>query len=69
MRTSAEAGASAKDIADFASRFKEGTRIDHKMFGGGTVIEKEGDIVSVKLDNGETKKLSLKFLLERGLLK
>lgn len=69
VRTSAEAGASAKDIADFASRFKEGTRIDHKMFGGGTVIEKEDDIVSVKLDNGETKKLSLKFLLERGLLK
>lgn len=65
----AEASFSKKEYEDFCAKFVRGARICHKIFGEGKVISREEDIVSVLFDNGEVKKLSVKFLLERGLLR
>ena len=64
-----EAAFSKKDYDDFCARFSKGEELFHKMFGHGRVISREDDIVKVIFDSGSVKKLSLKFLLERGLLK
>jgi len=37
----------------------EGTRIEHKTIGLGTVLHRSGDVVEVKFDAGSTKKLAL----------
>ncbi len=67
--SASEAAFSPKEYEDFCNRFYKGVDISHKMFGHGKVISREDDIVNVIFDSGSVKKLSLKFLLERGLLK
>ncbi len=68
-KSAREAAFSQKDYDDFCARFCKGVELSHKMFGLGKVISREDDIVNVIFDSGSVKKLSLKFLLERELLK
>ena len=37
----------------------EGTRIEHKSLGRGTVLKRSGDVIEVKFDAGATKRLAL----------
>lgn len=37
----------------------EGTKIEHRTLGTGTVMHRSGDIVEVRFDNGQTKRLAL----------
>ena len=67
--SASEAAFSKKEYEDFCDRFYKGVAISHKIFGRGKVISREDDIVNVIFDSGAVKKLSLRFLLERGLLK
>lgn len=67
--SASDATFSKKDYENFCAKFSKGTRICHKMFGAGKVISYEKDIISVLFDSGDVKKLSLKFLLERRLLR
>jgi len=67
--STSEAAISQKEYEEFSSRFYKGVDVYHKIFGHGRVISREGDIVNVIFDSGSVKKLSLKFLLERGILK
>lgn len=45
--------------------FKEGSVINHKRFGTGTIIEKEGEIVTIQFEN-ETKRISLRITVLNG---
>ncbi|MEQ1849317.1 MAG: UvrD-helicase domain-containing protein [Candidatus Peribacteraceae bacterium] len=38
---------------------EEGTRIEHKTLGIGTVLRRSGDVIDVKFDAGQTKKLAV----------
>ena len=40
---------------------KEGERVIHKNFGSGEVLEKQGDIVTIKFDDGKRMKFMLKY--------
>ena len=45
--------------------FKEGSVINHKRFGTGTIIEKEGEIATIQFEN-ETKRISLRITVLTG---
>lgn len=47
---------------------KIGTKIDHKKFGTGVVVEADATYVSVRFDNGKIMKFNISFCLEKGLL-
>ena len=46
-----------------------GSRVVHKSFGPGTVLDISGDIITVDFDNEGTRRLSLSVSLRAGLLK
>ena len=47
-----------------------GTRVEHKVYGAGTVLATKEDSVRVSFDgNGETRLLNLTYCMENGLLR
>ena len=49
--------------------FRAGQRIKHKKYGTGTVVQIDGDKVTLRFDkNPRTKIFSLRFLTEQGMI-
>jgi len=46
-------------MSDTEEEIEEHTRIDHRTLGAGTVLSRKGDILEVRFDSGQTKKLAL----------
>lgn len=62
-------GFSPQEISDeFIKRCEVGRQINHKQFGAGTVISKNGDIITVSFAEASTKKLSIQTLFSQKLL-
>ncbi len=59
----------AKPGAGTLERFAVGCAVTHKLFGAGTITEKTGDFVTIQLETGDTKKLSLTVALQAEALK
>lgn len=59
---------SVKGLEAFEEKCDIGCRINHRLFGDGTVISKNGDIITVSFSSGETKKLSVSTLFSQRLL-
>ena len=45
-----------------------GYAINHKVFGRGRILSRDGELISVRFDNGDIKKLSLGILVSQGLI-
>lgn len=58
---------SAEDYEEFCSSIRVSQKVSHKKYGPGVVQYKHGDIVTVLFAEGE-KKLSMRMLMEKGLL-
>lgn len=58
---------SAEGYEDFCGSIRVSQKISHKKYGPGVVQYKHGDIVTVLFAEGE-KKLSMRMLMEKGLL-
>ena len=56
-----------KEISEFTSMLTIGEELCHRAFGTGTLVNKEGDIITVRFASGE-RKLSVRMLLEMNLL-
>ncbi len=48
--------------------FNIGTVINHRVFGRGRILSRDGELISVRFDNGTIKKLSLAILIDQGLI-
>ncbi|MBQ3183800.1 MAG: ATP-dependent helicase [Clostridia bacterium] len=48
--------------------FNIGTVINHRVFGRGMILSRDGELISVRFDNGTIKKLSLAILIDQGLI-
>ena len=49
--------------------FRPGQRIRHKKYGEGTIVNIDGDKITLRFDKGGRKKIfSLQFLTEQGLI-
>lgn len=59
---------SVKGLEAFEEKCDIGCQINHRLFGYGTVISKNGDIITVSFSSGETKKLSVSTLFSQRLL-
>ncbi len=46
-------------MSDTEHTIEDGTRIEHRTLGTGTVLSRRGDVVEVQFDSGTTKKLAL----------
>ena len=55
------------DFVTFCKRYVEGSRIIHKKYGEGTVVEKNADMVSIRFGDGAPRKFSLVVLYEKTL--
>ncbi len=53
---------------DRYTAFEVGTTINHRVFGHGRVLSRDGELISVRFDNGQIKKLSLTILIEQELI-
>ena len=56
-----------REIAEFTNNLTIGEDLHHRAFGKGTLVGKDGDIITVKFAGGE-RKLSVRMLLEMNLL-
>lgn len=54
--------------ADRFTDFNVGTIINHRVFGRGRILSRDGELISVRFDNGDIKKLSLGILISQGLI-
>lgn len=54
----------SQDITWIAKDYIPGVRVSHKSFGSGRLIDKKGDIVIVRLDDGTEKRFSLTATLQ-----
>lgn len=50
------------------ARYKEYSVIEHRVFGRGTILSRDGDLITVSFGGGKTKKLSLSILIDKGLI-
>ena len=65
-QASARASTAAQAVL---ARIEPGSRIRHRLFGGGIVRKVEGDSVTIRFDNADTdKKFGLRLSLEKGYL-
>ncbi len=55
-------------IVDKYTSFEVGTIIRHRAFGRGRILSRDGELISVRFDNGTIKKLSLAILIAQGLI-
>ena len=55
------------DFVTFCKRYTVGSRIMHKKYGEGTVVEKNADMVTIRFGNGNPRKFSLSVLYEKTL--
>ena len=55
------------ELAEFTKALTIGEEVNHRAFGKGTLMGKDGDIITVKFAGGE-RKLSVRMLLEMNLL-
>ncbi len=60
--------ASADGLGAFRKALKTGCLVRHRIFGDGTVISENGDIITVSFSCGETKKFSAGALFSQRLL-
>ncbi len=59
----------AQDYKKFEKRMSPNAIITHKTFGKGVISNRAGDIVTVRFEQGDTKKLSIKSLYSFNLIK
>ena len=57
-----------ESFESFCRRCGNGAIVQHKVFGKGTVLSNDGEILTVRFAEGTTKRLSLKFLYSESLL-
>ena len=57
-----------KPDADRFTHFEVGTVINHRVFGRGHILSRDGELITVRFDNGEIKKLALGILISQGLI-
>ena len=53
----------------FSKSYPKGAKLHHRLFGSGDIISREGDIVTVRFENEQIKRLSLKSLFLQKLVK
>ncbi len=53
---------------DKYTAFETGATIHHRAFGRGRILSRDGELISVRFDNGTIKKLSLAILIDQGLI-
>jgi DNA helicase-2/ATP-dependent DNA helicase PcrA len=56
-----------REIAEFTKSLTIGEELHHRAFGKGTLVGKDGDVITVRFAGGE-RKLSVRMLLEMNLL-
>ena len=49
-------------------KYSSGTRLIHRWFGPGTLLERNEDVAVISFDNGEIKKIAISIALESGQL-
>ena len=54
--------------ADKFTAFEVGSSIAHRKFGKGRILSRDGELISVRFEDGKIKKLSLAILLEQDLI-
>ena len=54
--------------ADRFTDFNVGTVINHRVFGRGRILSRDGELIAVRFDSGDIKKLSLGILISQGLI-
>ncbi|MCI5753050.1 MAG: ATP-dependent helicase [Clostridiales bacterium] len=62
------AAPAAADTAARLARFTPGTRVRHAQFGAGTLHTRQGDLISIVFDGGQTRRFSLSAALRRNAL-
>lgn len=60
---------SEKGWEEFSKKYPIGAALHHRLFGRGIIISREGDVVTVRFDNQQVKRLSLKSLFLQKLIK
>ncbi len=53
---------------DKYTAYETGATIHHRAFGRGRILSRDGELISVRFDNGDIKKLSLGILIENCLI-
>lgn len=53
----------------FSKDYPKGAKLHHRLFGCGEIVSREGDIVTVRFENEQIKRLSLKSLFLQKLVK
>lgn len=59
----------AKPVTLLPGDFQPGSQVLHRQFGRGVVVEKRGEVASIRFESGEVKRLSLPAALRSGALK